>query len=83
MANTHRLAILVTVVNLVLMVIATVRVPFRPGDLEAAARSMACYRSQFSEEVVQRVHEARARVSNGAIPLIPAFPTGPISDLFR
>lgn len=61
----------------------TVHVPFRPEDLQAAARSMACHKSQFTDEVVQRVQAATARVWNGAIPLIPAFPTAPITDLFR
>ena len=61
----------------------TARVPFSPEDLQAATRSMACHKSQFTPEVVQRVRAAAARVWNGAIPLIPAFPTAPITDLFR
>jgi LmbE family N-acetylglucosaminyl deacetylase len=61
----------------------TARVSFSPEDLQAAARSMACHKSQFTDEVVQRVHAAAARFWNGVIPLIPAFPTAPISDLFR
>ena len=37
---------------------ATARVPrFTPEDLQAAARSMACHKSQFTDEVVQRVHD--------------------------
>lgn len=62
---------------------ATVRVPFSPEDLQTGARSMACHKSQFTDEVVQRVHAAAAGVWNGAIPFIPAFPTAPITDLFR
>jgi LmbE family N-acetylglucosaminyl deacetylase len=62
---------------------ATVRVPFSPEDLQASARSMACHKSQFTDEVVQRVVGAAGRVWNGAIPLIPAFPTAPVTDLFR
>jgi len=58
-------------------------VPFRPEDLQAAARSMACHKSQFTDEVVQRVHAAAGRVWNGAIPFIPAFPTGSLTDLFH
>lgn len=61
----------------------TAHVSFRPEDLQAGARSMACHKSQFTAEVVRRVHEALARVWNGAVPLIPAFATGPITDLFR
>jgi LmbE family N-acetylglucosaminyl deacetylase len=62
---------------------ATARVPFGPEDLQAAARSMACHKSQFTDEVVQRVRAAAEGVWNGAIPLIPAFPTALITDLFR
>ena len=61
----------------------TTRVPFRPEDLQAAARSMACHESQFTEQVVRRVHAAAAQVWNGAIPLIPAFPNAPSADLFQ
>jgi LmbE family N-acetylglucosaminyl deacetylase len=61
----------------------TVRVSFTPDDLRAAERSMACHKSQFTPEVVQRVLPAAARAWNGAIPLIPAFPTGPGTDLFQ
>ncbi len=62
---------------------ATARVPFSPEDLQASVRSMTCHKSQFTEEVVQRVSGAIGRVWNGAIQLIPAFPTAPVTDLFR
>lgn len=62
---------------------ATARVSFTPEDLQASARSMACHKSQFTADVVERVTLAAARVWNGAIPLIPAFPTAPVTDLFR
>ena len=62
---------------------ATVRVPFTPEDLQASARSMACHKSQFNAETVERLHAAFPRVWKGAIPLIPAFSTGPLTDLFR
>jgi hypothetical protein len=61
----------------------TAHVPFSPEDLQAAGRSMACHRSQFTAEIVQRVEAASARVWNGAIPFVPAFPTAPLTDLFR
>ena len=61
----------------------TVRVPFTPEDLQMSARSMACHKSQFTDEVVQRVHAAAVRGWNGAIPVVPAFPTPPLTDLFR
>jgi LmbE family N-acetylglucosaminyl deacetylase len=60
----------------------TVRVSFTPGDFEASRRSMACHRSQYSDEVVQRVTESMKTVLNGALPLVPAFPTPPATDLF-
>ena len=44
---------------------------------------MACHRSQFTPEVVQRVLPAVARAWDGAIPLIPAFATAPGTDLFQ
>jgi hypothetical protein len=58
-------------------------VSFSPDDLRVSAGSMGCHKSQFTPEVVQRVQAAAARFWNGAIPLIPAFTTGPITDLFR
>jgi LmbE family N-acetylglucosaminyl deacetylase len=61
----------------------TVHVPFTPGDFESTKRAMACHRSQFTPEVVQRVSAASAEEWNGAIPLIPAFPTAPGTDVFR
>jgi len=61
----------------------TVRVPFAPEDLQAAERGMACHRSQLTAVVIQRVAPAAARAWNGAIPLIPAFPTAPGTDLFQ
>ena len=61
----------------------TVRVPFAPEDLRASERGMVCHGSQFTPEVVERVHPAAARAWNGAIPLIPAFPTAPGVDLFQ
>jgi LmbE family N-acetylglucosaminyl deacetylase len=61
----------------------TVRVSFTPEDLEASARSMACHKSQFNDEVVKRVHAAAGRVWGGSIGLVPAFQTQPITDLFR
>ena len=61
----------------------TVRVEFQPQDLDAANRSMACHKTQFTPEVAQRVVPVTARVWNGAISLIPAFQTGALTDLFR
>jgi LmbE family N-acetylglucosaminyl deacetylase len=61
----------------------TAHVPFKPEDLQAAARSMTCHKSQISDEVAQRVLVAATKFWNGAIPLVPAFTTGKVTDLFR
>jgi LmbE family N-acetylglucosaminyl deacetylase len=61
----------------------SVRVPFTAADLEAARRAMLCHRTQYNEEVVQRVHAAQAAAWNGAVPLAPAFSTAAGTDLFR
>jgi LmbE family N-acetylglucosaminyl deacetylase len=61
----------------------TVRVPFTPRDFDAAQRAMACHRTQFTEEQVKRLAPFAAKVWNGEIALIPAFPTAGSTDLFR
>ena len=60
----------------------TTKVPFAPEDLDASKRAMACHRSQFTPEVVERVTAAAAAAWNHAIPLIPAFPGASGKDLF-
>lgn len=62
---------------------ATVHVSYRADDLQAATRSMACHKSQFTAEVVQRVSGAIGRVWNGNVPFIPAFSTATMTDLFQ
>jgi LmbE family N-acetylglucosaminyl deacetylase len=61
----------------------TTRVPFTSGDFAAAKRSMACHRTQFTPEVVERVSSAAAAAWNNTIPLVPAFPAAAATDLFR
>jgi len=61
----------------------TVRVPFTQRDFDAAQQAMVCHRTQFSEEQVKRLGPVAARVWNGEIRLIPAFPTTESTDLFR
>jgi len=62
---------------------ATAHVPFKPEDLQAAARSLMCHKSQISDEVGQRVLATLTKFWNGTIPFVPAFTTGRITDLFR
>ena len=59
------------------------RVPFSTADFEASRRSMACHKTQFADEVVQRVSEATRSSLKGELPLIPLFPTAATNDLFR
>jgi LmbE family N-acetylglucosaminyl deacetylase len=61
----------------------TVRVSFTQRDFDAAQRAMACHRTQFTEEQVKRLGPFAAQAWNGEIRLIPAFPTGTSTDLFR
>src|SRR5687767_10976779 len=52
----------------------TMRVPFTTADLEAAHRSMACHKTQTSDEAVERTFKATADVWRGEIPLTPMVP---------
>ena len=61
----------------------TVRVPFTPADLDAAMKAMACHKSQFTSETMQRLLPERNRVWNGTVGFIPATSTSSSDDLFR
>lgn len=61
----------------------TTHVSFTPQDMEAAGRAMACHKTQFTAESVQRIQAAMGRLLNGAMPFVPAFPTAGRTDLFR
>lgn len=61
----------------------TVKVPVTPPDLDAAVKAMACHKTQFSAETMQRFLPARDRVWNGAVALVPASPALSGDDLFR
>jgi LmbE family N-acetylglucosaminyl deacetylase len=60
----------------------SMRVAFTPADDEAAQRSMACHRTQFSDDVVQRVGKAQSRALNGTLPLAPYLASDAGTDLF-
>jgi N-acetyl-1-D-myo-inositol-2-amino-2-deoxy-alpha-D-glucopyranoside deacetylase len=60
-----------------------VRVPFAPADLDAAIKAMACHKSQFTPELMQRVVPERDRVWNGTVAFIPALSASSGDDLFR
>jgi len=61
----------------------TVKVPFTPADLDAAVKTMACHKTQFGAETMQRFMPARERVWNGAVSFVPASPLLSGDDLFR
>jgi LmbE family N-acetylglucosaminyl deacetylase len=61
----------------------TVKVPFAPADLDAAVQAMACHKTQFGAEVMQRFLLARDRVWNGTVSFVPASPSLSGDDLFR
>jgi len=53
------------------------------ADLDAAIRTMACHKTQFGAEAMQRFMPARERVWNGAVSFVPASPSLSGDDLFR
>ena len=61
----------------------SVRVPYTPSDFAASRRAMACHRTQYSDEIVERVHPMMGAVWNGVVPLAPAFSTAAGADLFE
>lgn len=61
----------------------TVHVPFTPADLEAAQKSMACHRSQYTAETLQRMVPPMASVLKGRLAFIPANNALAGDNLFR
>jgi LmbE family N-acetylglucosaminyl deacetylase len=61
----------------------TTRVPFTASDFQSARRSMACHKTQFSEEAVERTTNAMREVWNGELPLSPMVPQATANGLFR
>jgi LmbE family N-acetylglucosaminyl deacetylase len=59
------------------------RVPFSAADFEASRRSMACHKTQYSDEIVQRVSDAVRGTLKGELPLAALFSTAATNDLFR
>jgi hypothetical protein len=60
----------------------TVHIAFTAADFDAARRSMACHRTQYSDEILQRVSEASRQEWNGVLPLVPLVPSTAGNDLF-
>ena len=61
----------------------TVQVQFTPADLDAAKKSMACHRSQYTAETLQRILPPMERVLNGKVAFISATSSASSNDLFR
>ena len=61
----------------------TTVVPLTPADLEAAKRSMACHRSQYSAELIERVFPIQVRSWNGNVTFATAYPGNVARDLFN
>jgi LmbE family N-acetylglucosaminyl deacetylase len=59
------------------------RVSFSAADFDASRRSMACHKTQFSDDILQRVSEAMRAGWKGELPLAPLFTTAATTDLFR
>jgi LmbE family N-acetylglucosaminyl deacetylase len=60
----------------------TVRIAFTPADADAARLAMACHRTQYGGDVVQKISDLQRLVWNGAISLIPFSPADAGTDLF-
>jgi LmbE family N-acetylglucosaminyl deacetylase len=60
-----------------------VSVGFTDADFEAARRSLACHRTQFSDETIDRLVTAMRAAWKGQIPLSPMVPQPPSTDLFK
>jgi LmbE family N-acetylglucosaminyl deacetylase len=59
----------------------TTRISFSPADLDAARRSMACHKSQYSSDTVQKVIEQMRAL--GELAFSPFSPTASKADMFR
>jgi LmbE family N-acetylglucosaminyl deacetylase len=59
------------------------RVQFSQTDLETARRSMACHKTQYSDDVLQRASEAMKGAWKGELTLAPFSSMASANDLFR
>jgi LmbE family N-acetylglucosaminyl deacetylase len=60
----------------------TVRVSYTSADLEASFRSLACHKTQFTDELLQRVVASSRTIDTGALAFGSAFPAAAADDLF-
>ena len=59
------------------------RISFSTADFEASQRSMACHKTQYSAEIVERVSAATRDALKGELALSPWLPAAGTTDLFR
>ena len=61
----------------------TTHIAFSPADFDASRRSMACHKTQYSEDAVKQVSEATRDALKGKLPLSPWLPASATNDLFK
>jgi LmbE family N-acetylglucosaminyl deacetylase len=60
----------------------TTVVPFTTADMDAFRRSMACHKTQYGDDVLERIFEAMKRTEKLEWPLSPWVPVAASRDLF-
>jgi len=60
----------------------TTVVPFTPADLETFGRSMACHKTQYPDDIRERIMAAMKRTERMEWPLSPLLPAAERRDLF-
>jgi len=59
----------------------SMRVAFTDADAEAARHALSCHKTQYSEEIVQRIFALQKQLLNGTLALVPLFAADAGSDL--
>src|SRR5262245_43896618 len=60
----------------------TTRIRFSPADADALRRAMTCHKTQYSNDVAERVSEAMIAQADGELALSSWLPMAPTNDLF-
>jgi LmbE family N-acetylglucosaminyl deacetylase len=61
----------------------TTHIPFSPADFDASRRSMACHKTQYSEDAVNQVSTATRDALKGELPLSPWLTAAATNDIFQ
>ena len=59
----------------------SMRVAFTDADAEAARHALSCHKTQYSEEIVQRIFALQKQLLNGTLALVPLFAADGGTDL--